>query len=212
MKRDTGEQDEAGGAGVGAAVNTVADRFTIPRQPEGLIRRPRLLEHLDRGVAGPLTLVSAPAGTGKTLLVSAWARRARSRGPVAWVTLDTGDESRSRFWASMSEGLGRCGVVVRLPVDQADPADRANPADPAQGGSLSVDAVVSAVAERARLDHGQPVVLIVDCESDLSAAVAEDLECLIRRSAGLVAKTPSSRTLPSWKRRSCRRPTTFWTA
>ena len=193
MKRDTGEEDKAGGAGIGAAVNTVADRFTIPRQPEGLIRRPRLLEHLDRGVAGPLTLVSAPAGTGKTLLVSAWARRARARGPVAWVTLDTGDQSRTRFWGSVSEGLGRCGVVVRLPVDQADPADRA---DPAQGGSLCVDAVVSAVAQRARLDHGQPVVLIVDCESDLSAAVAEDLECLIRRSAGLVRLVVATRVDP----------------
>lgn len=105
MKRDSAEEDKAGGAGTGWPVNAVADRFTIPRQPEGLIRRPRLTELLERGVAGPLTLVSSPAGTGKTVLVSVWARRAQTRGPVAWVTLDAGDESLATFWSSFCQGL-----------------------------------------------------------------------------------------------------------
>ena len=47
--------------------------FVIPPGPDGLVDRPRLLKQLRIGTKGPLTLVSAPAGTGKTVLVSSWA-------------------------------------------------------------------------------------------------------------------------------------------
>src|SRR5664279_4893080 len=115
VKREAGEEDRAGGAGIGGMVNAGADRFTIPRQADGLIRRSRLLEDLELGVAGPLTLVSAPAGTGKTVLVSTWARRAQARGPVGWVTLEANDASRPAFWSSFSLALQRCGVDIPLP-------------------------------------------------------------------------------------------------
>jgi len=47
-------------------------KFAVPTHSLPLVARPRLLERLDRGVQGPITLVSAPAGTGKTVLVSSW--------------------------------------------------------------------------------------------------------------------------------------------
>src|SRR5690242_3325489 len=43
-----------------------------PSQP-WIVARPRLLELVSEGVAGPLTLVSAPAGSGKTVLAASWA-------------------------------------------------------------------------------------------------------------------------------------------
>ena len=53
------------------------------------MRRPQLAERLIQGVMGPLTLVSAPAGFGKTTLLAPWL--AESGMPVAWLSLEPGD-------------------------------------------------------------------------------------------------------------------------
>ncbi len=63
------------------------------RQPQ--VARPQLVGQLRHGVAGPLTLVSAPAGFGKTTLLGA-ALHAMA-GPVAWLSLDPADNDPSRF-------------------------------------------------------------------------------------------------------------------
>ena len=47
-------------------------KFYFPATRPGLVRRPRLVERLQAGLRGPLTLISAPAGSGKTTLVSDW--------------------------------------------------------------------------------------------------------------------------------------------
>ena len=188
MKRETGDGNPKGGTGIAQQVDAVSERFTIPRHSEGFGQRQRLLERLELGVAGPLTLVSAPAGTGKTVLVSHWARRAQARGPVAWVTLDGHDESRTRFWWSLAEGLGRCGVVVRLPAAQTDPQDV---------GRGYVDALMLALLERAELEHPEPVVVVLDCEADISPEVAEDLECALHGSGGLLRLVVATRVDPA---------------
>jgi LuxR family transcriptional regulator, maltose regulon positive regulatory protein len=60
-----------------------------------MVRRSRLIERLDAGLHGKLTLVSAPAGFGKTTLVSDWV--ARCGRPTAWLSLDHGDNDPMRF-------------------------------------------------------------------------------------------------------------------
>src|SRR6266581_4430032 len=60
-----------------------------------LVRRPQLSERLTQGVMGPLTLVSAPAGFGKTTLLAQWL--AESGMPVAWLSLEPGDNELVRF-------------------------------------------------------------------------------------------------------------------
>ena len=76
-----------------------------PRRAASLVTRPRLLARLDAGLDGKLTLLSAPAGFGKTTLVSQWiAERSTHQSdqhplpPVAWVSLDSGDNDPVRFW------------------------------------------------------------------------------------------------------------------
>jgi LuxR family maltose regulon positive regulatory protein len=152
-------------------------------------------------------LVSAPAGTGKTVLVSTWASRARLQGPVAWVTLEANDESPARFWSSFTQGLGRGGVDLHLP--------------PARAGSEDidagyVDAMVSAFLERAEEQSpaersagpvsagpvtagpvtAAPVMVVLDCEAGISAAVAEDLDRLLRRSGGVLRLVVATRVDP----------------
>lgn len=56
---------------------------------DGLVTRPRLIEQLDEGLQGKLTLISAPAGFGKTTLVSSWLENANL--PAAWLSLDEDD-------------------------------------------------------------------------------------------------------------------------
>ena len=58
--------------------------YIPPIRPE-LVSRPRLIERLNEGLYRKLTLISAPAGFGKTTLVSEWA--ADYQGPVAWLSL-----------------------------------------------------------------------------------------------------------------------------
>src|SRR3954454_12040890 len=73
-------------------------RAPPPPRPD-LVARPRLGALLRRGLARPLTLVAAPAGYGKTTLLSARLAAAAGNPPVAWVSLDPADNHPARFWA-----------------------------------------------------------------------------------------------------------------
>ena len=68
--------------------------FTPPVR-NNLVPRPRLVGRLNEGLEGKLTLISAPAGFGKTTLVSEWI--AGCGLPVAWLSLDEGDNDPNRF-------------------------------------------------------------------------------------------------------------------
>jgi LuxR family maltose regulon positive regulatory protein len=70
-------------------------KFFIPQTHPNLVSRPRLLEKLDHGLHHNLTVISAPAGFGKTTLVSGWV--AHHAGPAAWLSLDKGDSDPRRF-------------------------------------------------------------------------------------------------------------------
>ena len=65
-----------------------------PLQP-GFVSRPRLVDILNNGLAGRLTLVAAPTGYGKTTVLSEWVHQ--SGLPVAWLSLDEGDNDLTRF-------------------------------------------------------------------------------------------------------------------
>jgi LuxR family maltose regulon positive regulatory protein len=71
--------------------------------PKHHVRRTRLLRLLDEAVAAPLTLVVAPAGVGKTVLVSSWT--AESDVPTSWLTLDETDRDGRELWSGMVAAL-----------------------------------------------------------------------------------------------------------
>ncbi len=66
-----------------------------PRPRARLVPRSQLVERLQQGVGGALTLLSAPAGFGKTTLLAQW--RASTRAPVAWLSLEPEDNELTRF-------------------------------------------------------------------------------------------------------------------
>jgi len=73
------------------SVSLLATKLFFPRARRGTIPRPRLIERLVTGLDGPLTLVCAPAGYGKTTLLSEWRAGPGQDVPAAWLSLDAND-------------------------------------------------------------------------------------------------------------------------
>jgi LuxR family transcriptional regulator, maltose regulon positive regulatory protein len=73
----------------------LATKLYVPLSQPGVVPRPRLTERLNEGLHRKLTLISAPAGSGKTTLVGEWV--AGVERPAAWLSLDEGDNDPTRF-------------------------------------------------------------------------------------------------------------------
>lgn len=94
-----------------SATPLLRTKLAPPPARDGLLARERLLDHLAEPGRARLTLVSAPAGWGKTTLLREWAGTvAPSR---AWVSLDAADNDPVRFWAYVVEALRGAGAPVR---------------------------------------------------------------------------------------------------
>ena len=102
------------------SITLLTTKLYIPPPRLNLVSRPRLIERLDGGPCRKLTLVSAPAGYGKTTLLSEWISR---RGavtaplPVAWLSLDEHDNDPARFWtyvcAAICQALPEIGETTK---------------------------------------------------------------------------------------------------
>jgi LuxR family maltose regulon positive regulatory protein len=103
----------------------LATKLHVPRLPPGFVARTRLTARLDEGLAGRMILVCAPAGFGKTALLAAWA--SGGPRPVAWLSLDEGDNDPARFWRHVATALerarpgvsGRVGPLLGPPPPQS---------------------------------------------------------------------------------------------
>jgi LuxR family maltose regulon positive regulatory protein len=81
-------------------------KFYAPRRRSGLVPRPHLAERLHRGTQSRLTLVSAPAGFGKSTLLAEWLAAAPADGSVtAWLSLDPSDNHPVVFWTHLIAAL-----------------------------------------------------------------------------------------------------------
>ena len=105
----------------------LATKLFIPPPRPKVVPRPRLIERLHEGLHGKLTLIAAPAGFGKTTLVSAWL--ATDERPAAWLSLDEADRDPTRFLAylivalqTIAPHLGE-GVLGMLQSPQSSPSE-----------------------------------------------------------------------------------------
>ncbi len=78
-------------------------RLQLPPLRAKLVQRPRLTATIEQALESKLLLLSAPAGYGKTTLLSAWANE--TSWPVAWFSLDTTDNDRTRFLTYLIHAL-----------------------------------------------------------------------------------------------------------
>jgi LuxR family maltose regulon positive regulatory protein len=166
-------------------------KFLVPAVKAQVVPRPRLFEQLTDGVRGPLTLVSAPAGSGKTVLASAWATSGDAPGPVVWLTLDEEDHDAGVFWSYVLAGLLRAGV------------DTAGVGEPERLDTVEHSLLVRLAA--ALSERAAPVVLVLDNAEALTLQqVFDDLDFLLRHSAGhlrlvLVTRVDPNFPLPQYR-------------
>jgi len=111
------------------ALPVLATKLYIPPPPLKIVARPRLIEQLNHGLSRRrnLTLISAPAGFGKTTLVTEWITS--SGRPAAWLSLDESDNDPTRFFIycisalqTVSPSLG-IGLLDVLQSSQSSPIE-----------------------------------------------------------------------------------------
>lgn len=138
----------------------VAVRPRRPRHRAGLVRRERLLRRLAANAEVPLATVVAPAGYGKSTLLTEWDEA--DRRPFAWLTLDRGDNDPDRLVATVAAALH---ALEPLPHDALRPR------------TTRRSGVATALGPLARaLESGRrPAVLVLDDVHVLDAAASLDV-------------------------------------
>src|SRR4051812_1791697 len=81
-----------------------AGKSAVPELPAEFTPRPLLRDRLDAAATGQVIVVSAPAGSGKTLLLADWVR-ASEYPETAWVSLDADDNEPRRLWSAVVSAL-----------------------------------------------------------------------------------------------------------
>ena len=145
----------------------LASKLAAPQMPDGMVTRRRLFALLDTGVERPVTLLAAPAGSGKTMLLTSWMSAAAPPGPIAWLSLDPADNDPVQFWTYVLAALCQSGAV---PADNRLRTLRPHADDLLPLLVHGLDELVS------------PVVLVLDDVHELTdARVLQGIEFLIRR-------------------------------
>ena len=156
------------------------------RAESGLIRRRNLVAALNRAVQKQVTIISAPAGAGKTSLLRAWAGRPGQDGPVAFLTVRPGQHDMQLFWLTV---LG----AIRAAAGTGDGGAQLPPAAPGATGSAMVEKLLSELGE-----SGDRLVLVIDDLHELSApeAAGQLSTLLTRLPPGVRAIVATRRDLP----------------
>jgi LuxR family transcriptional regulator, maltose regulon positive regulatory protein len=150
-------------------------KLSLPQPHSSLILRERLLAHLDDVLGHKLTLLAAPAGFGKTTLVSQWAAYLQTRRPplpVAWVSLDAGENDLLRFWRY---------VITACQVFQADLGEAALALLPGRSPSrqVSQEAVLTALLNDLAALPTKGVLVLDEYHAISNAQIHETLAAFV---------------------------------
>jgi LuxR family maltose regulon positive regulatory protein len=169
-------------------------KLYIPPLPRTLVSRPRLIRKLNEAVQAKLILISAPAGFGKTSLITDWLSEMAGEGTslarerCAWVSLDEGDNDPPRFLAYCMRALQR----VQQGIGEAAISDLLSPKPPSPDSLLA-----SLLNEIAQLSA--PTMLVLDDFHLITEpAVHETVVFLLDNMPPPMRLIISSRADPPW--------------
>ncbi|SDZ28322.1 LuxR family transcriptional regulator, maltose regulon positive regulatory protein [Micromonospora pattaloongensis] len=161
----------------------LASKLTVPEPPAAVVLRPRLTTLLDAGTGGPVTLVAAPAGWGKTVLLSSWLAAGYARFPAVWMTVEPSDRG-PRFWSYLRAALSSAVLPHHAQPPAAPPPTTAD-----EAFLPRLAAAVAALPE--------PVVVILDDVHLVDdPGVLHGLEFLLRHGNGRLRLVIAARTEP----------------
>ena len=145
-------------------LTSAANQFRRPQPGEGGVDTPRLIARddlvacLDRAASRKVTIISAPAGSGKTSLLRAWADRPGQAHRLAVVQVRRDEHDAQLFWLAMLNAVRRaCGTI----------RDEQSAATPDFNGRAMVDRMLSELTE-----HRGRVVLVIDDVHELASTEA----------------------------------------
>ena len=164
----------------------VATKLHPPQPRTDLVRRPSLLERLIASRGRKLALFCAPAGWGKTVLLSQWQASEAETRPFAWVSLDAGDSDPVRFWSYV------IGAVRKAQAGVGDAAWAGLRA----GGSDLEDAVVGPLINDLAAMPSEMVLVLDDYHLVRSEVVHRSLAFLLRNLPQNVQLAVASRADP----------------
>ena len=151
-------------------------KLYIPPVRPALISRERLIKRLEEGLhpGCKLTLVCAPAGFGKTTLLSEWISGSKGRGRFAWISLDEGDNDLTRFWSyaitalqTLEPTIGQAALEV-LQAAQAQPPSL----------ELLLISLVNDVTSYIE-DNGHYILVLDDYHSLTTGSIHDSLDFLL---------------------------------
>lgn len=144
----------------------VATKLIQPRPRREAVARPRLDAMLDRATDVPVTVVSAPAGFGKSTLLANWLSAVDV--PTAWVSLDARDRRPATFWP-----------YVLTAVERAVPGSAAAALTLLGSGQASIETVLVGVVNELSVHDGDLVVVLDDYHLADGPEVAEGMTFLV---------------------------------
>jgi LuxR family transcriptional regulator, maltose regulon positive regulatory protein len=182
----TGRALKRSRSGLSGRVPLIRSKLQPPALPRGLVSRGRLLEELRKGRSQALTLVCAPAGYGKTTLLSEWIDTDADSAGFAWVALDAGDADPTRFWTYL---------VSALSTITPSAGRRSLPALSSRPERLKADVLPLLLAELEEGDRNLVLVLedyhLAECPS-----VAESMAFLVEHRPAHLQVVLSTRSDP----------------
>lgn len=170
-------------------------KLFIPAPRPRLVDRPQLIAQLNRGLVGRLTLVSAPAGFGKTTLIAAWLNQINIS--AAWLTLDGDDDTPQRFIS-----------YVIAALQQVDPAVGAAAAAGLQAaGGADITIITRSLINDLAGRQSQPLLLVLDDYHTITdKKIHQAVELLVSYAPpnfhlALTSRSDPPLPLPRWRAR-----------
>jgi LuxR family maltose regulon positive regulatory protein len=168
------------------AGQVIATKTYAPRLRTNLVPRPRLQQQLRQAAQSPLTLVSAPAGFGKTTLLAEWVAASAAQGATAaWLSLDPTDSDPPTFWTGVVTALQ---AAVQLPT--------LNDLDPSDAGRLPAQRLITALLNDLHTSSGELWLVLDDFHRVDSRDVDDSLALFLERLPAHVHVLISTRSDP----------------